>query len=157
MHCAPLHPDVNQSIWMWWFFKSSGIPNSSNNFGLAISSFKRKIYRKSIFQQIHIHLFIRTNEFEGTFQTFYKFFKGNLTDVFVKATHRIKGMTDYIKEPHTTIFTSPMDCGKTQLLLDLIEKEYDKHFDYIIIIQHFNGIRHIIPRTGSKMIINFGL
>ena len=119
--------------------------------------FKKKIYRKSIFQQKHIHLFLRTNEFEGTFQTFYKFFKGNLTDVFVKATHRIKGMTDYIKEPHTTIFTSPTDCGKTQLLLDLIEQEYDRHFDYIIIIQHFNVIRHIIPRTGSKMIINFGL
>ena len=43
-------------------------------------------------------------------------------------------MTDYIKEPHTTIFTSPTKCGKTHLVLDLIEKEYNKHFDYIIII-----------------------
>ena len=43
-------------------------------------------------------------------------------------------MTDYIKEPHTTIFTGPTRCGKTHLVLDLIEKEYNKHFDYIIII-----------------------
>ena len=43
-------------------------------------------------------------------------------------------MTGYIKEPHTTIFTDPTGCGKTDLVLDLIEKEYNKHFDYIIII-----------------------
>ena len=36
--------------------------------------------------------------------------------------------------PHTAIFTGPMGCGKTHLLLDLTEKEYSKHFDYIIII-----------------------
>ena len=28
----------------------------------------------------------------------------------------------------------PTKCGKTHLVLDLIEKEYNKHFDYIIII-----------------------
>ena len=27
-----------------------------------------------------------------------------------------------------------MGCGKTHLVLELIEKEYNKHFDYIIII-----------------------
>ena len=43
-------------------------------------------------------------------------------------------MTDYIKEPHTTIFTGQTGCGKTHLILDLIEKEYNKYFDYIIII-----------------------
>ena len=43
-------------------------------------------------------------------------------------------MTGYIKEPHTTIFIGPTDCGKNHLILDLIEKEYSKHFDYIIII-----------------------
>ena len=43
-------------------------------------------------------------------------------------------MTGYIKEPHTAIFTDPTGCGKTYLVLDLIEKEYSKHFDYIIII-----------------------
>ena len=43
-------------------------------------------------------------------------------------------MTGYIKEPHTTTFTSLTGCGKTHLVLDLIEKEYNKHSDYIIII-----------------------
>ena len=43
-------------------------------------------------------------------------------------------MTDYIKEPHKTIFTGPTVCGKTHLVSDLIEKEYNKHFDCIIII-----------------------
>ena len=43
-------------------------------------------------------------------------------------------MTDYVKEPHTTIFTGQTGCGKTHLVLDLIEKEYKTHFDYIIII-----------------------
>ena len=49
--------------------------------------------------------------------------------------HQIKErMTDYIKEPHTTIFNGPTVCGEIYLVLDLIEKEYNKHFDYIIII-----------------------
>ena len=43
-------------------------------------------------------------------------------------------MTGYVKEPHTVIFTGPMGCGKTHIVLDLIEKEYNKHFDRIIII-----------------------
>ena len=43
-------------------------------------------------------------------------------------------MTGCIKKPHTTIFTSQMGCGKTHHVLELIEKEYNKHFDYIIII-----------------------
>ena len=43
-------------------------------------------------------------------------------------------MKGYIKESHTTIFTSPTVSGKTHLILDLIEKEYKKYFDYIIII-----------------------
>ena len=43
-------------------------------------------------------------------------------------------MTDHIKEPHTTIFKGPTGCGKTHLVLELIEKEYSKHFAYIIII-----------------------
>ena len=43
-------------------------------------------------------------------------------------------MKGYTKEPHTTIFTEPTGCGKTHLVLDLIEKEYKKHFDYILII-----------------------
>ena len=43
-------------------------------------------------------------------------------------------MAAYVKDPHTTIFTGLTGCGKTYLVLDLIEKEYNKHFDYIIII-----------------------
>ena len=54
-------------------------------------------------------------------------------------------MTDYIKKPHTTIFTGQTGCEKTHLVLDLIEKEYKKHFDYIIIIRptiRWNGPYH---------------
>ena len=43
-------------------------------------------------------------------------------------------MTGYIKEPHPAIFTGQTGSGKTHLVLELIEKEYNKHFDYIIII-----------------------
>ena len=43
-------------------------------------------------------------------------------------------MTEYVKEPHTAIFTGQIKCGKTHFVLDLIEKEHNKHFDYITII-----------------------
>ena len=43
-------------------------------------------------------------------------------------------MTGYITKPHTTIFKGRIGCGKAHLILDLIEKEYNKHFDYIVII-----------------------
>ena len=43
-------------------------------------------------------------------------------------------MTGYIKKSHTAIFTGLIGCGKTHLVLVLIEKEYNKHFDYIVII-----------------------
>ena len=43
-------------------------------------------------------------------------------------------MTNYIKEPHTAIFTGQTGCGKTHLVLDLIEEGYNKHFVFIIII-----------------------
>ena len=42
-------------------------------------------------------------------------------------------MTGYIKEPHTSILIGQTNCGKTHLILDLIENQYNKHFDYIII------------------------
>ena len=42
-------------------------------------------------------------------------------------------MTGYIKDPHKTIVTVQTGCGKTHLVLDVIEKEYKKHFDYIVI------------------------
>ena len=43
-------------------------------------------------------------------------------------------MIGYIKNPHTGIFIIQTGCGKTHLVLELIEKEYNKHFDYIVII-----------------------
>ena len=43
-------------------------------------------------------------------------------------------MKEYIKKPHTAIFTGQTECGKTHLVLELIEKEYNKHFDFIVII-----------------------
>ena len=43
-------------------------------------------------------------------------------------------MIDYAKDPHTSIFTGPTGCGKMHLVLNLIETEHKKHFDYIIII-----------------------
>ena len=43
-------------------------------------------------------------------------------------------MTEYIKDQHTAIFTGQTGRGKTHLVLELVEKEYNKHFDYIIII-----------------------
>ena len=45
-----------------------------------------------------------------------------------------KKMTEYIIELHTAIFTGQTRCGKTHLVLDLIENHYNKHFDYIVII-----------------------
>ena len=43
-------------------------------------------------------------------------------------------MTGYIKKPHTAIIIGQTGCGKTHLVLELIEKVYNKHFDFIIII-----------------------
>ena len=43
-------------------------------------------------------------------------------------------MTKYIKEPHTEIFTGQTGRGKTYLVLELIENQYYKHFDWIVII-----------------------
>ena len=41
---------------------------------------------------------------------------------------------DYIKEPHTAIFTGQTGCGKTCLVLELIENQYNKHLEHIVII-----------------------
>ena len=37
-------------------------------------------------------------------------------------------------EPHTALFVAPTEVGKTHLALDLLEREYKNHFDFIIII-----------------------
>lgn len=39
-----------------------------------------------------------------------------------------------VKDPHTAIFSGPTGCGKTQLVLKLIEKEYRGHFENIVIL-----------------------
>ena len=65
-------------------------------------------------------------------------------------------MTGYIKDPHTTIFTDPMGCGKTNLVLDLIKKEYKKHFDYIIIIwptRQWNKTYHLRQNDDKVWLI----
>ena len=38
------------------------------------------------------------------------------------------------KKPHTAIFIGQTGCGKTHLVLELIENYYNKHFDNIVII-----------------------
>ena len=41
---------------------------------------------------------------------------------------------NFVKKPHTAIFSGPTDCGKTKLILDLVENEYKNHFENIIIL-----------------------
>ena len=40
----------------------------------------------------------------------------------------------FMKEPHTALFIAPTGVGKTHLALNLLQKEYKNHFDFIIII-----------------------
>ena len=40
----------------------------------------------------------------------------------------------FTKEPHTALFIALTGVGKTHLALNLLEKEYKNHFDFIIII-----------------------
>ena len=64
----------------------------------------------------------------------------------------------YKKAPYGYINCSNR-VRQTQLVLELIEKEYNKHFDYIVIsVQHSEKvIQPIMLRSGSKTIIKFGL
>ena len=39
-----------------------------------------------------------------------------------------------LKEPHTALFVAPTGVGKTHLALDMLEREYLNHFDFIITI-----------------------
>ena len=54
--------------------------------------------------------------------------------LWTKSALNKKKMTGYIKKPYTSILIRQMRCGKTRLVLELIEKEYNKYLDYIIII-----------------------
>ena len=42
--------------------------------------------------------------------------------------------TEFIKHPHTAIFSGPTGAGKTHLVLDMIETQYNKYVDKIIIL-----------------------
>ena len=56
----------------------------------------------------------------------------NIKDgAFISALYQTKM---FMKEPHTAFFIAPTGVGKTHLALDLLEKEYINHFDFIIII-----------------------
>ena len=39
-----------------------------------------------------------------------------------------------VKDAATSIFSGYTGCGKTHLVLDLLESEYKGHFDYIAVI-----------------------
>ena len=41
-------------------------------------------------------------------------------------------MINYVKEPHTAIFSGPTGCGKTQKVLELLEHECKHHFENIV-------------------------
>ena len=66
-------------------------------------------------------------------------------------------MTLYIKEPHTVIFTGPTGCGKSHLVLDLIEKNAADILTTSFLSAHHNDwIRHIMLKPGSCMMVRFG-
>ena len=54
--------------------------------------------------------------------------------LWTKPSPNKKRMTRYIKEPHTSILIGQTGCGKSHLVLGLIEKEYKNHFDCIVIM-----------------------
>ena len=39
-----------------------------------------------------------------------------------------------MKQPHMALFVAPTGVAKTHLALDLLEREYFNHFDFIVII-----------------------
>ena len=51
-------------------------------------------------------------------------------------------MTEYFNGLRTAIFAGQTGCGETHLALDLIGKEYNKHFDCIIY--------HYLPNTSME-------
>ena len=55
-----------------------------------------------------------------------------------------------MKESHTALFVAPTGVGKTRLALDLLESEYQHHFDFIIIIK--KEIIALLSRDYSKLI-----
>ena len=58
-------------------------------------------------------------------------------------------MANYIRDPHTATFVVQPGCGKTHLVLELIEKERNKRFDYTLL--SVPRYKKIMPRSGSKI------
>ena len=61
---------------------------------------------------------------------------------------------EFIKHPHTAIFKGPTGVGKTHLVLNIIETQYNNNITRILIklsfyVQLFNGIRPILIDHGS--------
>ena len=50
---------------------------------------------------------------------------------YVSAVYQITKMS--MKEQHTALFIAPTRVGKTHLALSLLESEYIKHFDFIVV------------------------
>ena len=57
----------------------------------------------------------------------------NLDKDYGQSQHQIKEDNKVHQKTTQTIFTGQTGCGKTHLVLELIEKEYN-HFDFIVII-----------------------
>ena len=58
----------------------------------------------------------------------------------------------FMKEPHTALFVAPTGVGKTHLALDLLEKEYKNHFNFIIII-----CPTLVHKKLTRVEVGFGL
>ena len=43
-------------------------------------------------------------------------------------------MSNHVMKPHTAMFVGTTWCGKTELVLKLLETSYKEYFEYIIII-----------------------
>ena len=43
-------------------------------------------------------------------------------------------MINVVKKPCTAIFTGPTGCGKTKLMLDLLENEHKHNYENIVIL-----------------------
>ena len=57
-----------------------------------------------------------------------------------------------LKEPHTALFVAPTGVGKTYLALNLLERQYYNHFDFIIII--CPTLRHNLTYRSRKWFWN---
>ena len=63
-----------------------------------------------------------------------------IMDAQLNIQNRVFNSVDYqekmpaLKKPYMALIVAPTGVGKTHLALDLLEKEYLNHFDYVIII-----------------------